>query len=98
MTQREVASLVGFEDRSAVSRIEQGKQVPQFETSLALQILFGVAPSDLFPRIFDEIEEQVMRRALEHFEATIQSSRPREVRKRACLEAALHRATERKGV
>ena len=98
LTQREAAGLLGFEDRAVVSRIEQGKQVPSLETGLALEVLFGVAPSDMFPDIFGEIEEHVMRQALSLYEATIQSSKPRERRKRELLEQALTRATNRQGV
>lgn len=98
LTQREVATLLGFESRTSVSRIEQGKHVPNLETALALEVVFGVAPREMFPSIFGEIEEQVMRQSLELYEATLQSSKPRERRKRELLEVALKRATSRRGV
>lgn len=98
LTQKEVALLLGFESRTPVSRIEQGERVPNLETALALEVLFGVAPRTLFPQVFGEIEEQVMREALTLYEATLQSSKPREKRKRALLELALKRATDVKGV
>jgi len=98
LTQKEVAALLGFENRASVSRIEQGKHVPTLETALALEVLFGVAPREMFPAIFGEIEEQVMRQSLVLYEATLQSSKPRERRKRELLELALKRATDTKGV
>jgi transcriptional regulator with XRE-family HTH domain len=98
LTQAEVAALLGFESRTTVSRIEQGKHVPNLETVLALEVLFGVAPREMFPHIFGEIEEQVMRQSLVLHEATFQSSKPRERRKRELLEIALKRATHPKGV
>lgn len=98
LTQREVAVLLGFESRTSVSRIEQGKHVPNLETALALEVIFGVAPREMFPQVFGEIEEQVMRQSLVLYEATLQSSKPRERRKRELLEVALKRATSRQGV
>ncbi len=98
LTQKEVAALLGFESRTTVSRIEQGKHVPNLETALALEVLFGVAPREMFSQIFDEIEEQVMRQSLVLYEATLQSSKPRERRKRELLEIALKRATNPRGV
>lgn len=98
LTQGELAHLLGFEHRSSVSRIERGQVIPEFETALALQVIFGVAPSDLFPKIFDEIEERVMRQGAVLYEATLQSSKVRERRKRELLELAMQRATEPKRV
>ena len=68
------------------------------ETALALEVLFGVAPRLMFPQIFAETEEQVMRQSLVLYEATLQSSKPRERRKRELLELALKRATAQRGV
>ena len=98
LTQTEAAAILGFESRSTVSRIELGKHVPNLEVALALEVLFGVAPREMFPQIFDEVEEQVMRQSLVLYEATLQSSKPRERRKRELLELALKRAANPKSV
>lgn len=93
-TQKEVADLLGFEDRTCVSRIEQGKRVPSLETALALEALFGVAPKTLFPHTYAEAEEALMRRAVVLYEATFDNSSLRQQRKRDALEQALKRATD----
>jgi DNA-binding XRE family transcriptional regulator len=98
LTQEELAGLLGFESRTSVSRIEQGKYVPNLETALALEVIFGTAPRIMFPVIFGETEEQVMQHAKMLYEASEQSSKPRERRKRDLLEAALKRATAHIGV
>lgn len=98
LTQREMASLLGFESRASVSRIELGKYDPDLETALALEVLFGVAPRIMFPQVFGEIEEQVMCQAVLLYEATEKSSKPRERRKRELLELAVRRATAHQGL
>ena len=93
LTQREVAYLLGFESRTSVSRIELGKCVPDLESALALEVLFGVAPRMMFPHIFGETEERVMRHAKVLYEAALKSTKPRERRKQALFELAVKRAT-----
>lgn len=96
LTQEEVAALLGFEDRSCVSRIERGERVPSLERALALEVLFGVAPNAMFPLMYAEVEEETIRQAYILHEATPQSSSLWQERKRKLLELALKRATEKK--
>lgn len=95
LTQKEVAALLGFESRSVVSRIERGERVPGLESALALEVLFGVAPKAMFPHMYAETEEMVMRLAVPLYEATFQTTSLRQERKRKLLELAMHRATEK---
>lgn len=101
LTQKEVADLLGFESRTCISRIEQGKRVPGLESALALEVLFGLAPRSMFPHLYLEVEEDVMSQALHLYEAIEHSTTPRERRKRELLEIALKRAirlSKQKGV
>jgi len=101
LTQKELADLLGFENRACISRIEQDKRIPSLESALALEVLFGVAPRAMFPRVYAETEEEVMRMALHLYEATFHSSSLQQQRKRQALDLALKRATkssEAKGV
>ena len=59
LTQVELARLVGLSSRSAVSRIERAERVPTTATIIACGIIFGLATSDLFPSLHEEIEEIV---------------------------------------
>lgn len=49
----------------------------------------------MFPQMYTEVEEEVMRLAYLLYEATPQSSSSRQERKRQGLEQALKRATEK---
>lgn len=91
-TQEEVADLLGFESRTCISRIEQGKRVPTLESALALEVLFGEPPKSLFPHVYAEAEEALMQRAAILHEGLINSTSPREKRKCELLECALKRA------
>ena len=92
--QEEIARLLGFKSGGTISRIEQGKCVPGLEAALALEVLFGVAPKDMFPHIYAETAEALMRRAVAFNEATLQNSTSEYLRKRECLKEALGRATK----
>ncbi|MEF8699269.1 MAG: helix-turn-helix transcriptional regulator [Candidatus Accumulibacter sp. UW20] len=92
-TQNEVAALLGFESRTCISRIEQGKRVPTLESALALEVLFGEPPKSLFPYIYAEVEDMLMQRAAVLYGGLINSTSPREKRKCELLELALKRAT-----
>ncbi len=92
-TQEEVAALLGFESRTCISRIEQGKRVPTLESALALEVLFGESPKSLFPHVYTEVEDLLMQRAAVLYEGFINSTSPREKRKCELLKRALRRAT-----
>lgn len=61
LTQEELAHLLGLYQGS-ISRLESGESPPDLETALSLQIIFGRSLHDLFPILFDRIEDAVMRR------------------------------------
>lgn len=92
LTQKEVADLLGIENRACISRIEQGERIPSLESALALEVLFGEPPKLLFPHIYAETEEALMVRAAALHESLIHSTKAREKRKRDLLELALKRA------
>jgi transcriptional regulator with XRE-family HTH domain len=60
-----LAKLVGYKSRKAINRIANGHRKPTLETAFALQIIFGFVPHELFPGIFERVEEGVMRRGQE---------------------------------
>src|SRR2546423_608870 len=79
LTQRELASLMGFESAAHVSRIENGKRAPTVESALACQVLFGIPPSTMFPHAYEEVADkgsnrtsriQKLHRMLVHMAAT----------------------------
>lgn len=65
LTRRELALLIGQRSATAISRFESGQRVPRLRSALALQVIFGPMPHDIFPGIYEDVEEDVMRRALQ---------------------------------
>jgi len=68
LTQEEIAHLLGYADGSLVSRIENGIRNSRLLDAFALQVIFDVETTELFPLLFNESEEAVMRRANALFE------------------------------
>jgi len=65
LTTDEVALLIGQKGKAAVPQFEAGSRVPTLEVALALQVVFGLPPREMFPELFERIEDAVMRRASE---------------------------------
>ena len=61
LTVKELAALIGLQSASHLSRIEHSKRAPRVEVALACQVIFGIAPSAMFPHVHTLIEEKVMR-------------------------------------
>lgn len=95
LSQRELARLLGLACGAQVSRIESSKRDPALRVALACQTLFGVPPCDMFPHVYAEVEEQVIRDVYELHEGLAHASTPTELRKRELFSLALERAVTR---
>lgn len=95
LTQVELARLIGLSSRSAVSRIERAERVPTTATIVACGIIFGLAPSDLFPSLHEEIEEIVQAAVAALQEELADQPDKVSVRKRALLTQVLERISNR---
>ena len=62
LTQREVATLVGYASQRAYSDVELGINRPALGTALACSILFDAPPHELFPGLAEFIERDVLAR------------------------------------
>lgn len=62
LSEQELATLLGVKSASNISRVETGARKPTIETALICQVLFDIPPAELFPKLYDDIEEAVMRR------------------------------------
>jgi transcriptional regulator with XRE-family HTH domain len=63
LSQRELAGLLGHASRSVVSRLELGGGRPSLRFALACQTIFGLGVAELFPDLFEQHQDDVMRRA-----------------------------------
>ena len=63
LTQDDLARLLAL-SQTAVSRLEGDPDSGTLETAFALQVLFGLSPRQVFWRIYQQVEEAVMARAV----------------------------------
>lgn len=92
LDQDEVAELLNI-TQSRVSRYEKGEEPPTLQTALSFQVIFGVPPRRIFPRVYEAIEEAVMRRAAELDNRLSAVSGAKAERKRQLLQDMVARAT-----
>jgi transcriptional regulator with XRE-family HTH domain len=62
LTEEELGFLLGLRGHSAVSQYESGERNPTLETALGLQVLFDQQPRQLFPGLYEKVEDRVMTR------------------------------------
>jgi len=91
LTQQELAFLLGLKSPSHVSRLERGSCAPSVKIMLAVEILFGIPPKDMFPQLFDEVETAVIRQAAELQRQLIPDASAKAARKKELLTAVLLR-------
>jgi len=91
-----LASLMGLKSLSHISRVENGKHPPKIGVALACQVIFGVAPSEMFPHAFTVVEDRVIWNIQQHHSALQKSTSPSGIRKRELYEKAMKRALDRK--
>jgi DNA-binding XRE family transcriptional regulator len=63
LTEDELAYLVSHRSHTRISRIEIGRAVPNLAVGLALHVLFRQNPKEMFPGLYESVEDEVMRRA-----------------------------------
>lgn len=63
LTQEELALLFGLAGQATVSHYELHTKRPSTDIFIASEIIFGVAPRELFSKAYGEVEDAVMRRA-----------------------------------
>jgi transcriptional regulator with XRE-family HTH domain len=57
---QDLATLLGYRHRSTIRRCEIGERAPSLRFVLACQVVFGVAPAEMFPGLFSRIEDEVL--------------------------------------
>jgi DNA-binding XRE family transcriptional regulator len=63
LSQDELAALIGTRSGATVSRLESLRRHPNLRTAFAVQIIFGESLEKVFPKVFDQVEDALMRRA-----------------------------------
>ncbi len=65
MSQRYIASKLGFTSRSIISDWEQGKAFPMGDDLLRLSIIYQTTPCELYPEYMEELQRQILQENLE---------------------------------
>ncbi len=86
---------MGIKSNTQVSRYEWLRRTPNLHIALACQVIFGELPHEVFPELFDKIEEGVLGRAYELYQELEKSETKAAKRKLALLTDMLRRATGR---
>jgi transcriptional regulator with XRE-family HTH domain len=96
LTQKELAFLIGASGGDHISRVEQLKRLPSLAAAIACIVIFDASPYGLFPGLFEEIEESVLKRATELYNDLQGDPKKSAARKLDFLEEVLKRAQERR--
>jgi DNA-binding XRE family transcriptional regulator len=98
LSKAELAQLLGYRYRSAVHHAEKDVRPATIKFALGCEIVFGKAARDLFPALFADIEDAVMRRAAK-FDEKLRGSRTKSAAtKRELLRSMVERAGSRSRV
>lgn len=92
LTEDELAFLISQRSHTAVSRIEVGRRVPNLEGALALQVLFRQQPRRMFPGLYEDVRDDVMRRGKTLIDELADRTDRRSVAKREFLEGLAREA------
>lgn len=89
----DLALLINQENATAISHYESGRRVPTLEGALALQVVFGLAPREMFPDFYEYVQDAVMRRAAELYGKLEGLTDRRSVARRGLIEEMPRRAS-----
>jgi transcriptional regulator with XRE-family HTH domain len=95
LTQKELAFLLGRKSSTHVSKLEQAKRTPTVDIIIACEIIFGMSSGQLLPKLYEEVEGDVMARAAELYEKIDGKKSRAAARKKELLSAVLNRAITR---
>jgi transcriptional regulator with XRE-family HTH domain len=96
LSQKELAFLFGYRTDSIISRYEHYERRMTLARGFACSLIFGVEAKYLFPNLFEEVEDGVVRRLYELYNRLKASTPSKKTNaKLRLLEDALSRTTKR---
>ena len=95
LTQEELAFLLGYRNESIVSRFERQERRIPLAAAFACHLIFGAEPRNIFPGLFEQTENGVVRRMYELHQRLRQGKDSQKTSlKLQLLQRALRRATK----
>jgi len=93
LSQGELAELIGI-SQSALSRIEEAQVSDlRLDAALSLTVIFGQRPHRMFAERFAELEDAIMTRAADLYQALRGKRDAKSMKKHALLDDMMRRAT-----
>ena len=86
LSEDELAFLISQRSHTTISKIETGRRTPNLEGALALQVLFRQQPRQMFPGLYELVEDGVMQRGKSMIDDLADRVDRRSVAKREFLE------------
>lgn len=96
LSQGELAELLDI-NQARISRFESGDETPTLSITFGYQVIFGVPPCRLFPKLYSQVEEAVMRRAAKLERRVARRTDFQSRKKRHLLEAMAKRSANQDG-
>ena len=93
--QKEIAILLGLKDTTHVSRMENGRRVPNLQLAMALEVLTGKSLHALFAEQYEAVEEETLARVTTMLMAIENHSSLASHSKRQCLKGCQDRVITR---
>ena len=62
LSQRELAYVIGYRNKSHISHIESGTRTPQFAEVLMIELIFGIPAVTIFPEVRHALGQRVSQR------------------------------------
>ena len=62
LSQRELAYVIGYRNKSHISYIESGARTPQFAEVLMIELIFGIPAVKIFPEVRQALAQRINRR------------------------------------
>lgn len=62
LTQGELAFLLGYLDQSIIARLEREERSVTLDVARACKVIFGDEPREIFPMVFESVDEGVLAR------------------------------------
>jgi DNA-binding XRE family transcriptional regulator len=91
LTQAELGKLIGLKSQAHISSIEHGRYNPSRSVVLACEVVFGVRPRDMFPKLYEAVEDAAMARMATLYKKWERDSSKVGARKRLLAERAMRR-------
>lgn len=94
LSQKELAYLLGYKADSIVPRYEKQERRLTLSIAFSCQLIFGTEPKELFPELYEQVEDGVVRRMYE-LHNRLEKAKPSKKRdtKLLLLKQALSRST-----